>query len=163
MFQIGEPRVGISEPESGMLIVAQTVVSVGPYALIMRRPSDHRATSAPGQASPATISPSRSRPALSPRVASTMGGKVACVTLWAVMTSRSAGPARSSSGTSTSLAPTVRAMAISDNDASKLRDANCNTLDWGVMPSRSTWAAASVGIPACATITPLGVPEEPEV
>ena len=36
-------------------MLAQTVVSVGPYALIMRRPFDQRATISAGHASPATI------------------------------------------------------------------------------------------------------------
>ena len=38
-----------------MLMVAQIVVSVGPYALTIRRPSDQRATRSGGQASPPTI------------------------------------------------------------------------------------------------------------
>jgi hypothetical protein len=36
-------------------MLAQTVVSVGPYALIIRRPADQRATTSAEQASPATI------------------------------------------------------------------------------------------------------------
>ena len=44
------------------LMVAQTVASVGPYALIITRPGAHLSTSSAGQASPATTSAVDSSP-----------------------------------------------------------------------------------------------------
>jgi hypothetical protein len=72
------PIGALPSPESGSLIVAQTVVSVGPYALIIRRPRDQRTTSSSAQASPATINASTgTSSSIEARIA---GGNVACVT-----------------------------------------------------------------------------------
>ncbi len=63
---------------SGSLMVAQTVVSVGPYALNSRRPVPQSGMSSGDIASPATMSVSSGRSAgMSARSA---GGSVACVT-----------------------------------------------------------------------------------
>ncbi|GLZ28502.1 hypothetical protein Lesp02_06920 [Lentzea sp. NBRC 105346] len=119
---IGAPSV------SGELMVAQTVVSVGPYALIIRRPGAHADTTSAGQASPATTR--HSRPSGVSPVNAT-GGRVACVT------PRNAS-ARSSPinlwSDSTSVAPESNAMQISHHAASKLNDANCNTRLSAVTP-----------------------------
>src|ERR1043165_971766 len=78
VLRIGPPIGTAPSPDRGALIVAQTVVSVGPYALIIRRPTDQRATSDAGHASPATTSVDRGTS--SGRSGNTTGGRVACVT-----------------------------------------------------------------------------------
>src|ERR1700746_3701040 len=51
----GEPIGTTPDPGiSGALIAPYTVVSVGPYPLIIPRPGAHRSTTSAGQASPAT-------------------------------------------------------------------------------------------------------------
>src|SRR6516165_7879996 len=47
---------------SGALIAAHTVVSVGPYSLIITRPGAHRSTTSAGQGSPPTINATDSNP-----------------------------------------------------------------------------------------------------
>ncbi len=119
---------GWSEPVSGSLMVAQTVVSVGPYALIRRRPEPHRRTASAGIASPATA---RVRTVASPSGGSTdsaTGGRVTWVTRCRAISPASGRPGSSSSlVASTSSAPDSSAMHSSEKAASKLGEANCST------------------------------------
>src|SRR3984893_18509592 len=129
-----------------MLMVAQIVVSVGPYALTIRRPSDQRATRSGGQASPPTIRVPNcsSRPLGMP--ARTAGGMSAWLTACRVSVSARISPAmRPGSGT-TSAAPAGNAMSSSMIEASKLDEENCRTrigsdaesLDLGSGEARNT-------------------------
>ncbi|TWH16742.1 hypothetical protein L618_002000000260 [Rhodococcus rhodochrous J45] len=62
MPHTGWPMVTVS-PGTSMSVMLQTmVVSVGPYALYIRRPGAQRATSSGGHASPATVTASHSTP-----------------------------------------------------------------------------------------------------
>ncbi|GAQ58683.1 hypothetical protein a10_08575 [Streptomyces acidiscabies] len=141
---------------SGSLIVAQTVVSVGPYALIIRRPGAQRWTSSGEHASPATTSVVAVN---SPSSAtSTDGGTVTCVTSSSV----SAGSGLPGGGR-TRVAPVSRAVYSSDTDASKLGEANWRTRLSASMANRSTWPATRWASPEWLTTTPLGRPVEPEV
>src|SRR5215831_18427401 len=141
-------------------MVAQTVVSVGPYALIIRRPADQRAAKVTGQASPATTRLASG--SSSDKVATTAGGNVACVTCSAQISFARPSPLRSPPGR-TSLAPDAKLAQISQTVASKLNGANCSNRASDVMASRSIWAAARLGMPRCVTATPFGVPVDPEV
>src|ERR1017187_282924 len=159
----GEPIGGAPLPASRVLIVAHTVVSVGPYALNIRRPRDHSATSSPGHASPATISkvswsrdPGGSEP-------STAGGSVTCVTPVRARYAASSAPIRCPDGTVTSAAPASSAMQHSTANASKLGEANCATRESAPMPNAAISNRDRLAIPVWATTTPLGVPVEPEV
>src|SRR6476469_2763554 len=105
-------------------MVAQTVASVGPYALIIRRPADQRITCSGGQASPATIRLRSGRSA--DNSGSRTGGKVAWVMFCFTMRLERYSPLRSSDGR-TSVAPDKSVVAISDTAASKLGDANWRT------------------------------------
>src|SRR5438874_2007542 len=111
------------------LILAHTVVSVGPYALIIRPPLPHLSTNSSPHASPATISvsipastpsPAFFTPAPLPRLFSTPGGNVTCVTPCLLKPSTSPSPIRSSSPRITSRPPPSSVTSISDIDASKL-------------------------------------------
>src|SRR6266851_302934 len=121
VFQIGRPIAGTMAPASASLIVAQTVVSVGPYALIIRRPLDQRATTSAEHASPATIRVSSGKSSDKP--ASSTGGKVACVIFCSQIRLASASPLRSAAGR-TRVAPDTNTVAISEMAASKLGEAN---------------------------------------
>src|SRR5262249_1497212 len=68
---------GVPGPASGSLIVAHTVVSVGPYALIIRRPGPHLLTKAPEQNQLATVKVSTGKSPSPERVASTLGENAA--------------------------------------------------------------------------------------
>ena len=67
---------GTIAPANASLMVAQTVVSVGPYALIIRRPRDQRATRSGAHNSPPTSRPTN--PRLSGKSATTTGGNKMC-------------------------------------------------------------------------------------
>ncbi len=148
---------------SGALIAAHTVVSVGPYALTMRRVPAQRAGRPGGHASPATVSVS-SVAGSSSATASTLGGTVA----WVMSQRRSAAPSATWGGSpsapgTTEAAPDSRAMHSSETAASKLSDAICRTRDSRVTANRSIWARARFPTPVCGTTTPLGRPVEPDV
>ena len=64
-------------PSNASLMLAQTVVSVGPYALISRLPFDQRAMTSAEHASPAAITVASGTS--SDNSASRAGGNVACV------------------------------------------------------------------------------------
>src|SRR5262245_39890588 len=121
MFQIGRPIGATQAPDNASLIVAQTVVSVGPYALIIRRPCDQRATTSAEQASPATINV-RSGTS-SDNSPSSTGGSVAWVTFCSQHRRVRPSPPRSAAAT-TSVAPDPKAITISEIAASKLGEAN---------------------------------------
>ncbi len=139
--------------------MAHTVVSVGPYALTIRRPGAHRATSSGGQASPATtrVVAVSSAPSNAARAE---GGSVT----WVTSSRRSVRASRGASdGARTRAAPVSRALHRSQKDASKLGEANWSTRLPGATPSRSTCAATRPDTPVWLTATPLGRPVEPEV
>src|SRR5882672_10161355 len=95
-FPIGRPIAGfplLSLPHS--YIVAHTVVSVGPYALISRLPPPHLSTISSLTAPPATIITPTSSPHPSPTVPNTAGGSVACVIPSLLTTSTSPSPINS--------------------------------------------------------------------
>ncbi len=67
---------GLSPGASGPVIVAHTVVSVGPYAFTNRRPAAHRSTSPGSTASPAATSDVTDPKAPPGTPVSTAGGTV---------------------------------------------------------------------------------------
>ncbi len=149
---------------SGPLIAEHTVASVGPYTLIIRRPVDHCPASAAGQGSPATLSVMPVGRPSGGIAASAVGGSLRCVTSLRRTVLVSAGPGSSWCGAaSTSVAPVHRARKMSDTEASKLGEANCNTRLPGPMPSRAACAVTRPGRPECVTTTPFGTPVDPEV
>src|SRR5215216_7677789 len=108
-------------------IVAQTVASVGPYALRNRRSSVvHRLTISFETASPAEITVFRNGSSEAGSTASTEGGSVTVV-IACFLKSNNKGSTgiRKSGAAITSVAPAHRAIAISEMDASKLIEANC--------------------------------------
>ena len=92
------------------------------------------------------------------------GGRIMCVIRCAARKSVSAGSAiRSSSGTTTSVAPVHSAIASSNTATSNPGDANCSTRLDASTPIRSCAVATRLAIPSCETTTPFGRPVEPEV
>src|SRR5580765_1175252 len=162
VLQMEEPIGGLEEPDKDRLMVAQTVASVGPYALIILSPRDHLATDAPLSASPPFIRHCRGKALNSSRLASTGTGNKACVTPRETRSSYKARPSRCSCG-KTSVAPALNAIRSSQNEASKFSEANCRTRDSSVSCRPSLWLVASEGIPSCVTTTPFGIPVDPEV
>ncbi len=145
-------------------MVAHTVVSVGPYALIMRRPADQVATSSGVVASPATTRVSTVASAPAGTAASTGGGSVTWVTPCRATVAANGSPGASSSlPASTKVAPESRPMHISHTEASKLGEANWSTRLVGPTLSCSKCVASSGARPLWVTATPLGRPVEPEV
>ncbi|WP_235548577.1 hypothetical protein [Noviherbaspirillum sp. Root189] len=63
----------------------------------------------------------------------------------------------------TSVAPRTNVVTISDTQASKLNDANCNTRLSASISNPAICACARLPTPRCATITPFGWPVEPDV
>ncbi len=160
----GVPTAGAEPPVSGPVIVAHTVVSVGPYALTIERPGAQRATSPAGQGSPATtsVTPSGRLPGSS--AARDEGGTVRWVTPCAATAAASGAPgSRRSGDTVTRQAPVRRARHSSQNDASKLGGAKASTRLPAPAPRRSRCVAAREAMPRWETSTPFGFPEEPEV
>ncbi len=143
--------------------MAQIVASVGPYALIMRRPGAQRATSPAVTASPPTTRVSRSGSGACGTVASTVGGTRQWVTRSRARNSASASPPSGPAGGTTSAAPDARAISVSITDASKPGEASWSTRLPGRRPKRAAWAAARACRPVWVTATPLGGPVEPEV
>ncbi len=149
---------------SGPAMVQETVVSVGPYALNMRRPVAHLATREACAASPAMTRFSTAGRLPSGSWARTAGGRVACVTpnspirdgSWSAWSSMSAGP-------STRQAPALSGVQISETAASKLSEANCSARLPGPMPYAPILASTMFGMERCSTTTPLGRPVEPDV
>ncbi len=145
-------------------MVAQTVVSVGPYALTRNRSRAQVCTRAGGHASPASTSvlPAGSEPG--GITASAAGGRVR----WVMPRSRTR-PARVGPGSRafrssiSRQAPESRPMHSSQNAASKLTDAMCSTRLAGVTRSRSLWVLAMAPTPLWVTTTPFGRPVEPDV
>src|SRR5690348_12038229 len=133
---MGEPIGGLEEPDNGKLMVAQTVVSVGPYALIMLNPADQRATASPLSASPPFIRQCSGNESNSSRLASTGTGNKAWVTFCETRSSCNAAPSRCCSGR-TNVAPVLNAIRNSQKDASKFSEANCKMRDSPVRLRRS--------------------------
>src|ERR1700678_2408114 len=147
----------------GVLIVAQTVVSVGPYALTSRRPPAHRAARAGPAASPAVTSVLTPSRAAVPVTARTAGGTVRCVTPSRAITWPSRSPASAPGPGTARTAPEHRAITSSHTDASNPGGANASTRLPGPAPSRPACAAASDRSPPCVTTTPLGDPVDPDM
>src|SRR5712692_2173151 len=130
----------------------------------MRRPADHVATTLGGHASPATTNVDNDDMSSGAITASAEAGNVTCVTAARSTNAHSAGPGNNSSfGATTSVAPDSRPMHSSENEASKLGEANCNTRPPAPTPKCLLCAAARLETPTWLTTTPLGCPVEPEV
>jgi hypothetical protein len=121
VFQIGRPIGGGPSSDKGSLIVAQTVVSVGPLALIIRRPFNQRAAISDEHASPAVIKVCS--PTSSDKLDSKAGGNVACVMHSLLMRSTNLSPTLAA-GDKIRAPPAIKVVAISAIAASKLREAN---------------------------------------
>ena len=110
-----DPDVGVS----GALIAAYTVVSVGPYALIIVREDAQRSTSSGGHASPPTSSAAGPSPS-GVSIPAAEGVWVSTVTRSATSSAwKSSGAAATDSGTTTSRPPASRAPQISHTEKSK--------------------------------------------
>ncbi len=144
-------------------MLATTVASVGPYALNIRRPGAHCATSSGGQASPPVATHSRAVSPAGSTDASAAGVTNACVTLFSRSRSRSSSPPRTVGGATTIVAPDPTASSSSRMEASKLGDEKCRVRDRGVIPNRVRSSAAKFARPRCDTTTPFGTPVEPDV
>src|SRR5947209_6728677 len=121
---------GVLFGASGWLQVETTVDSVGPYALIMRRPGAQRVTRPTGHASPPTITHRNSgTPAAtsSGTVASATGGINACVTRLSDSTAANCSPSNGPGGGTTRAAPAGSDIHNSNTEASKLGEENSNT------------------------------------
>ncbi|BCZ24644.1 hypothetical protein MTY59_44990 [Mycobacterium senriense] len=129
----------------------------------MRRPGAQATTNSFGHASPPTIS--LSKPASRARSSddSTVGVRNAALTRWLCSKAVSGSPAYTCGGATTSAAPDAAASTISPTDASKVGEATINTRVSVSNPHDSHCAAVHPSRPAWLTITPLGVPVEPEV
>ncbi|CAM5361519.1 hypothetical protein STANM309S_03499 [Streptomyces tanashiensis] len=108
------PSEGVPAAVSGSVMVAQTVTSVGPYALIIRRScAVQRSTSSAVHASPATSrlrTPGRSAAGT---LAAATGGSTAWLTASPVRTSVRVSPARVPVGGTTRAAPASRTASSS--------------------------------------------------
>src|SRR5882762_4880700 len=163
VFEIGRPIGTIPAPCNGSLNVTHAVASVGPYAFTIRRPEDHRSTSSGEHASPPTTSvrsDSRGSPSKLPN---TVGGINAWLTRALRSNSAKGSPTIGPGRGTTSAAPAAHAINTSITAASKLDDASCNTRDSDVRANCFLCAAARFGTPSCSTMTPFGVPVDPEV
>src|SRR6185312_7625752 len=116
----GEPIGGTPEPAvNGALLLAFTVVSVGPYALTISRPGAHRSTTDAGHASPPTTRATESRPC-GGRTAATDGFCSSTVTFSSTSkAARSTGEAATDSGTTTRRPPQSKVPHTSQTDTSK--------------------------------------------
>ncbi len=144
-------------------MVAQTVVSVGPYELRIRRPADQRSTSSGGQVSAATTSVIAAGSAPSGISWSTAGVIAAWVTRWRTASSARAGPGTVPGSATTRVEPVSRPIASSQNPPSKAGDRWCRTRLPGTTPSCEVKMSSRPGSPVCVTVTPLGRPVVPEV
>lgn len=127
---IGLPIGGRSAPASARLIVAHTVLSVGPYALIIRRPGAQRSAVEPVTVSPTTTSVVTDGSSVSFMTDSAEGGTVKWVVPVRAANLTSSGPGVScSAGATTKVAPANRLIATSAMGESKFVDANCSTWD----------------------------------
>ena len=149
---------------SGSDTVAHTVVSVGPYALSMRRPGAHLQTSSAGHGSPATTSVRRSGKSTGGMVASADGTIVATVMRSSRRTPAKP-PAEStrSTGTTRSVAPAANAVSTSDAAASKLNDASWSTRLLASMANVSICATTRSASERWLMATPFGRPVDPDV
>lgn len=155
---------GWTAPASGLLIVAHTMVSVGPYALIIRRPADHSAICSGEHGSPPVT---RVR-----RLGRASGGRVPSVPAasWRWVASLCWTNAVSSSPTGwplpsgrTRAAPLSRVIDRSATETSKLGAISWSTRESGSTARFSACEAARSAKPAWVTTTPLGRPVVPEV
>src|SRR5262245_55245454 len=106
-------------------MVAQTVVSVGPYAFKKFLPDAQRASTPSEQTSPAEMSVFNSGKSSGSMAANNEGGKVTIVIRDSRIVRITSAPLRKDSGSpSHRAAPDSRAVKISETEASKLKDAN---------------------------------------
>src|SRR5262245_12293630 len=150
---------------SSFVSVAQTVDSVGPYALKKSRPSAHRATISFEQLSPAEMSVRSSGSPADGSAASAAGVNVAVVIARSRIERRVAAPSNIEDAPSPqhSVAPVSNAITVSHTDASKLKEENCRTRLPSPTLKASLCAVARLLSPSCASATPFGTPVEPEV
>ena len=122
----GDPIGTTPDPGvNGALMDAYTVVSVGPYVLIITRPGAHRSTSSAGQGSPPTTNATDPKP--SGDSTATADG-VWLNTLTCSATSKackSSGEPATDSGTTTSRPPCNSAPQISHTEKSKAKECHC--------------------------------------
>ncbi len=144
-------------------MVAQTVASVGPYELSIRRPEDQRSTSSGGQLSAATTSVMPAGSAPSGISWSTAGGIAACVTACRTARSARAGPGVMPGSATTRVDPVSSPIDSSQNPPSKEGDRWCRTRLPGTTPQCEVKMSTRPGSPACVTVTPLGRPVVPDV
>src|SRR5580692_939946 len=163
VLMIGDP-ISTAPGVSGPLIVAHTVASVGPYALISRRPPAHRAATSPASRSPAATSVDTPAKLPASTTASTAGGTVTCVTACRATSPSKLGPGNSSPAeASTSIAPPHSPTTSSATDASNPGDANTSSRLPEPTANRSTCAATRPARPPCGTTTAFGTPVDPDV
>ena len=145
-----------------------TVVSVGPYALISRRPADHRPHQRPGPTPHRADHQRRHRPVRRlqhrqhRRRQRHMRHLSRCSTRPAA---RLPGSSSSAGATTNARTANTNATSTSDTDASKPNDANCNTPTPGT-DARTAATCADRQVhqrPRCVTATPFGVPVDPDV
>src|SRR6185369_6454181 len=146
-------------------MVAQTVTSVGPYALTKRRPLRLHAAAICGEhASPALIAVFNDGKSSLGRSAQTDGGNVTVVILCVRSRLSNGSTGSSDSGFAIqSVAPVSNVLKISEMAASKLIDANCSTRLSAVTANASRCANARFTTPRCWIKTPFGRPVEPDV
>src|SRR5579859_7651732 len=163
-FSIASPIPGSPSPASHSSLVAQIVPSVGPYRFRNLLPLPHSLTSLPGHSSPATVSSLSSGISSASTAPSTVGDSTAAVTLPSLISPFSSSPDSSPPLLPTFTdAPLPSAIAISNTDASKLIDANCSTRSPSPSPNLLLCASTTFASPPCSTITPFGLPVDPDV
>ncbi|QSQ19551.1 hypothetical protein JY651_30085 [Pyxidicoccus parkwayensis] len=146
------------------VIDAQTVTSVGPYALSSVRPAPQRRATSGGSASPAEMTvASLSSPSVS-NCASTEGVNVtALMRCSRSRVRRGASGSSRSRGACTSVAPASSVANTSHTQASKPGDAYWSTRSLARKPwARTAASAVFVRPPWCSSV-PFGVPVVPDV
>src|SRR5262245_29204585 len=128
VFSFARPIPTFSPYTIASVIVAQTVLSVGPYALINLHSPLHCLTRSFGHASPATIIVFRGCIVFFAALIKTEGGRVTVSTLCLTINSRIfSGDCASTLEIKISFAPQIRVINHSQVAASKLNESHCNT------------------------------------
>ncbi|GAB4584563.1 hypothetical protein Ntsu_23950 [Nocardia sp. IFM 10818] len=151
-----------SSGASGVLSVAVTVVSVGPYPFSTHRPAQRTVSSGGTDSPPTTTVRSRGRVSGSSEPATT-GVTFRCVTSSLRRTLASSSPAYAAGGTTATVAPTASATSSSSIEMSKLGDTACAITASEPTPKAAPEPVTRFARPRWVTPTPLGRPVEPEV
>ncbi len=163
-FDHGRPMVTRSGRTGPRVMVAHTVVSVGPYAFNTTRLLPHRRTSSGGSASPAEMMVVSASIPSSVSCASTDGVSVAAVMCCSRSSVRSGSSGSSRSrGVSTRVAPASSVPNTSHTLASKLLEAYCSTRLPGAYPCARPAVSAVLPRPRWCSSVPLGRPVLPDV